>query len=112
VGCFTYSAVDGARANDLEGAVPEEVKEERWHRFMQMQAQISRERLHERVGSVQQVLVDEVGEAGAIARSKADAPEIDGVVAIRDGQQLEPGSLVDVLIENSDDYDLTARLAV
>jgi ribosomal protein S12 methylthiotransferase len=111
VGCFTYSAVDGARANELEGAVPEEVKEERWHRFMQMQAQISRERLREKVGSVQQVLVDEVSDAGAIARSKADAPEIDGVVSIRDGQQLEPGSLVDVLVENSDDYDLTARLA-
>jgi ribosomal protein S12 methylthiotransferase len=111
VGCFTYSPVDGARANDLDGAVPDEVKQERWHRFMQAQAQISRERLREKVGSVQQVLVDEAGEAGAIARSRADAPEIDGVVSIRDGQELVPGTLVDVLIEDSDDYDLTARLA-
>jgi ribosomal protein S12 methylthiotransferase len=111
VGCFTYSPVDGARANDLQGAVPEEVKEERWHRFMQTQADISRNRLHSKVGSVQQVLVDEVDARYAIARSKADAPEIDGLVYIVDGQELAPGSLVDVLIEEADDYDLTARLA-
>jgi ribosomal protein S12 methylthiotransferase len=111
VGCFTYSPVDGARANDLPGAVAEEVKEERWHRFMQTQADISRNRLHSKVGSVQQVLVDEVDARYAIARSKADAPEIDGLVYIVDGQELAPGSLADVLIEEADDYDLTARLA-
>jgi ribosomal protein S12 methylthiotransferase len=111
VGCFTYSPVAGARANDLDGAVPEDIKEERWHRFMQVQAEISRARLRGKVGTTQQVLVDEVGEGGAIARSKADAPEIDGVVLVRDGRQLAPGSRVDVIVEDSDDYDLTARLA-
>jgi len=111
VGCFTYSPVAGARANDLDGAVPEELKQERWHRFMQLQMEISRKRLKEKVGSTQQVLVDEVDEQGAIARSKADAPEIDGIVRIRDGQGLRPGRLVDVVVEDSEDYDLTARLA-
>jgi len=111
VGCFTYSPVEGARANELDGAVPDEVKEARWHAFMQVQAEISRERLRDKVGSTQQVLIDEVDDAGAIARSKADAPEIDGIVRIRDCQGLVPGSLVEVIVEDSDDYDLTARLA-
>ena len=111
VGCFTYSAVEGARANALEGAVPEEVKEERWHRFMQRQADISRRRLAAKVGSRQDVIVDEVGKDGAIARSTADAPEIDGIVRIRDGQNLQPGTFAEVIIEDSDDYDLTARLS-
>ena len=111
VGCFKYSPVDGARANDLEGAVPEEVKEERWHRFMQTQAEISRARLEQRVGSTIQVIVDDVEAEGAFARSKADAPEIDGIVHIRDGQELKPGDFVDVRVEQSDDYDLAARLA-
>jgi len=111
VGCFKYSPVDGARANQLDGAVPEEIKEERWHRFMQTQADISRQRLANKVGSKQQVIVDEVGPEGAIARSKADAPEIDGVVHVRDGQNLAPGAFADVVVEQSDDYDLTARVA-
>jgi ribosomal protein S12 methylthiotransferase len=111
VGCFAYSAVDGARANRLEGAVPEEVKEERWHRFMQLQADISRSRLATRVGSRQQVIVDEVGPEGAIARSQADAPEIDGTVLVRDGQDLVPGEFADVIVEDSGDYDLVARLS-
>jgi ribosomal protein S12 methylthiotransferase len=84
--CFTYSPVDGARANELDGAVPEALKAERWHRFMQTQAAISRARLQAKVGSTWPVLVDTVGEDGAVARSTADAPEIDGVVTIRDGQ--------------------------
>lgn len=111
VGCFKYSPVDGARANRLDGAVPEEVKEERWHRFMQTQAEISRQRLAERVGSQIQVIVDDVDSEGAFARSQADAPEIDGIVHIRDGQGLQPGDLAQVVVENSDDYDLAARLA-
>ena len=111
VGCFTYSAVDGARANELDGAVPEELKQERWHRFMQTQAEISRRRLAARVGGTQQVLVDETGPEGAVARSAADAPEIDGTVFIRDGQSLAPGDFAEVVIEDSDDYDLVARLA-
>jgi len=96
VGCFTYSPVAGARANELDGAVPEEVKEERWHRFMQTQAEISSERLRRKIGSAQQVLVDEITDEGAVARSKADAPEIDGIVLIRDGRQLLPGCLVEL----------------
>ena len=111
VGCFTYSPVEGARANQLDGAVPEAVKEERWHRFMQAQAAISRARLQARVGTVQRVLVDAVDPSGAIARSRADAPEIDGVVTVRDGQDLQPGDFADVLIESADDYDLSGRLA-
>ena len=110
VGCFTYSPVDGAKANELDGAVPEQVKEERWHRFMQLQAEISRKRLDAKVGSRQRVIVDETGPEGAVARSSADAPEIDGLVHIQDGQELAPGEFADVLIEDSDDYDLFARL--
>jgi len=109
VGCFTYSAVDGARANEFDGAVPEDLKQERWNAFMQTQAEISTARLRSKIGTIQEVLVDEVDEDGAIARSKADAPEIDGVVHIPDGQELSPGMLIDVEIDGSDDYDLTAR---
>ena len=109
VGCFTYSAVDGARANEIEGAVPEDLKQERWNAFMETQAEISRSRLRSKIGTLQEVLVDEVDEQGAIARSKADAPEIDGVVHIPDGQGLSPGMLIEVEITGSDDYDLTAR---
>jgi len=111
VGCFTYSPVVGARANELEGAVPDEVKEERWHRFMQTQARISAERLQARVGTLQRVLVDSVDADGATARSTADAPEIDGIVRITDGESLAPGEFADVRVESADDYDLSARLA-
>jgi ribosomal protein S12 methylthiotransferase len=111
VGCFTYSPVAGARANELDGAVPEAIREERWHRFMQTQARISAERLRARIGTTQQVLVDEVDEAGAIARSMADAPDIDGIVRVVDGRELAPGHFADVLIEDADEYDLVARLA-
>jgi ribosomal protein S12 methylthiotransferase len=109
VGCFTYSPVQGARANELDGAVAEAVKEERWHRFMQAQAAISRRRLRAKVGSRQQVLVDHVDADGAVARSMADAPEIDGIVRILDGQELAPGDLVQVRVESADDYDLAGR---
>jgi ribosomal protein S12 methylthiotransferase len=109
VGCFKYSPVAGARANELEGAVPEDLKQERWNIFMQTQAEISSRRLRNKIGSIQEVLVDEVNAEGAIARSMADAPEIDGVVHIPDGSGLSPGMLIQVQIEDSDDYDLTAR---
>jgi ribosomal protein S12 methylthiotransferase len=111
VGCFAYSAVEGARANEFPGAVAEELKQERWNAFMQTQAAISRARLQMKVGTVQEVLVDRVNEQGAEARSKADAPEIDGIVQIRDGAHLAPGSLVRVMVESADDYDLFASLA-
>jgi ribosomal protein S12 methylthiotransferase len=109
VGCFTYSPVEGARANAIEGAVPEPVKQERWNAFMETQAEISSARLRSKIGTIQEVLVDETNEHGAIARSKADAPEIDGVVHIPDGQELMPGMLIEVEIDGADEYDLTAR---
>ena len=84
--------------------------QQREQEFMQLQAGISYQRLQAKIGSVQQVLVDGVNEHGAVARSHADAPEIDGLVYIKDAQQLKPGELVDVKITDADDYDLSARL--
>jgi ribosomal protein S12 methylthiotransferase len=110
VGCFAYSPVEGAAANSLPGAIPEEVKEERWNVFMQTQAKISRARLQQKVGAVQEVLVDQVDGVTAIGRSRADAPEIDGTVQIRDGQSLAQGDLVSVKVESADDYDLFGRI--
>ena len=110
VGCFQYSPVNGARANELPDPVPPEVMAEREQAFMQLQADISYNRLQAKIGSVQQVIVDGVGEDGAIARSFADAPEIDGLVYIQDGPQLKAGDLVDVNITDADDYDLSGVL--
>ena len=107
VGCFQYSPVEGARANDLPDAVPDEVKAERWERFMAHQQSISTRRLAAKVGRTLTVLVDEVdGEGGATARSMADAPEIDGTVLLRDAAGRAPGDLVQVRIEDADEYDL------
>jgi ribosomal protein S12 methylthiotransferase len=111
VGCFTYSPVEGAAANALEGAVPEEIKEERLGRFMQAQAAISRARLAEKVGRTLQVLVDEVQADGTgIARSSADAPEIDGVVFVEPDAALRAGEFVTVRIIGSTEHDLTASV--
>jgi ribosomal protein S12 methylthiotransferase len=106
VGCFKYEPVEGAVANDLPGAVPEEVKQERWDRFMETQKAISAARLQEKVGYTLGVLIDEVDEDGAIGRSYADAPEIDGNVFLNGETNVKPGDLVDVTIENADEYDL------
>jgi ribosomal protein S12 methylthiotransferase len=111
VGAFAYSPVSGARANDLPGAVPEEEKAARLERFMQTQAQISAERLQRKIGATLKALVDTVDSKGATARTAADAPEIDGVVRIRDGAKLKPGQFVDVRVEAADAHDLTGRLA-
>ena len=111
VGCFEYSAVEGAAANDLgEPAVPAEVKAERRRRFMETSAAISAARLARRRGRRLQVLVDRIEGGVAIARSGADAPEIDGVVRIADGARLAIGSFVDVEVTGSDAYDLDARI--
>ncbi len=110
VGAFAYSPVDGARANALPEPVPEWLKEERLERFMEVQAGISAARLARRIGTRQRVLVDEVDEHGAIARSKADAPEIDGIVRIDDAQGLKSGDFADVEIIHADEHDLVARL--
>lgn len=111
VGCFTYSPVDGAPANDLADHVPEDVKQERHQRFMEKQAEISANRLQRKVGSTQWVLVDEVVEEGAVARSVADAPEIDGNVFIDGATHLKVGDLVKVVIEEADEYDMWGGLA-
>jgi len=108
VGCFTYSPVDGAKANELPGAIPDDLKQARWNVFMETQAKISQARMQMKVGTRQEVLVDHVDTQGAVARSKSDAPEIDGIVRIRDGKHLSPGDLVQVMVESADDYDLIA----
>ena len=110
VGAFAYSPVDGAKANDLPDAVPEDIKEERLERFMEVQAEISAARLARKIGTRQTVIVDEVDEDGAVARSKADAPEIDGIVRIDDGQKLKPGQFAEVEIVHADEHDLIGRL--
>ncbi|HUX92018.1 MAG TPA: 30S ribosomal protein S12 methylthiotransferase RimO [Gallionellaceae bacterium] len=110
VGAFMYSPVEGAVANELPDHIPPEVQEERLGRLMQLQAEISAERLKRKIGKTMQVLVDEVDEEGAIARSSADAPEIDGVVYINDGQDLEVGQFVNVRITDSDEHDLWGEL--
>jgi ribosomal protein S12 methylthiotransferase len=110
VGCFAYSPVKGATANELPNAIPEEVKQERLARFMAHQAEISAARLQQRVGNVETVLIDEVVEEGAVARSKADAPDIDGQVFIDGATHLKVGELVDVVLEEADEYDLWGRL--
>ena len=111
VGCFKYSDVEGAAANDLPGAVSEEVKEERWERFMAHQQVISAERLQQKIGKTIQVLIDEVDEEGPIGRSMADAPEIDGNVYINTEETLQPGDIVSVTVFDADEYDLWAELA-
>jgi len=111
VGCFAYSDVDGAKANDLPSQVPEEVKQERLSRFMEVQERISAAKVKAKVGSVQTVLVDELTTGDndniiAIGRTKADAPEIDGVVYLQDAEGLSPGDFVEVDILGADGHDL------
>ncbi|WP_417656888.1 30S ribosomal protein S12 methylthiotransferase RimO [Pseudidiomarina aestuarii] len=110
VGCFTYSDVDGAKANDLPDPVPEAVKQERYGRFMQVQQEISAQRLQAKIGRTLDVLIDEVDAEGAIGRSYADAPEIDGLVYLNGEVNVKPGDKVTVLIEHADEYDLWGSL--
>ncbi|MDN5753525.1 MAG: 30S ribosomal protein S12 methylthiotransferase RimO [Nitrosospira sp.] len=112
VGCFAYSPVEGAAANALSDHVPEEVKEERRARFMAMQEKISAARLVRKIGKRMTVLVDEVKKDKAVARSAADAPEIDGVVYIDNAMTLKTGEFVDVEITESDAHDLWAKAVV
>jgi ribosomal protein S12 methylthiotransferase len=109
VGCFRYEPVDGATANGLGEPVSDEVKEERWHRFMQAQQGISAKRLKRRVGGREQVIIDEVGTQGprsAKGRSKGDAPQIDGTVFVESRRPLRVGEIATVKIERADAYDL------
>jgi ribosomal protein S12 methylthiotransferase len=106
VGCFRYEPVKGAPANDSAPHVPDEMKEERWHRFMQAQQKISTRRLKRKVGTRQQVIIDEVGGTVAKGRSMADAPEIDGAVYVASRRPLRVGEIATVKIERADEYDL------
>jgi ribosomal protein S12 methylthiotransferase len=108
VGCFQYSPVEGAPANDIPGHVPDELKQERWDRFMAKQQKISTDRLTLKVGTEQTILIDEVDDEGAIGRSMADAPEIDGLVYLNQEFNVSPGELVKTRITHSDEYDLWA----
>jgi ribosomal protein S12 methylthiotransferase len=109
VGCFTYSPVDGAAANALAEPVAEELKQERLERFMTAQAAISTAKLRQRIGQRMTVLVDEIIDEGVIARSYADAPEIDGVVLIKDAEKARAGDFLEVEITAADEHDLYAR---
>ena len=118
MGCFTYSEIEGAVANDLPNPVPEEVKQERYERFMAVQQQISEQKLQDKVGKTMTVLVDEIDNEDfiAICRSYADAPEIDGHVyvddIVRNGQvALKVGDMLTVTIDEASEYDLFASYA-
>ncbi len=110
VGCFKYSPVEGAKANELPDPVPAEVQEERFQRFMELQQQVSIRKLARKVGKEMLVLIDEVDEEGATGRSAADAPEIDGLVYLNGETGLKPGDMVKVRIDEANEYDLWASL--
>ncbi len=112
VGCFAYSPVQGAKANELPGALSDEVREERRARLMQLQEKISVRRLKRKLGKTIEVLVDEVKAGGAVGRSAADAPEIDGVVHIASGSKLKPGDWAHVKVLRSDAHDLWGELGI
>ena len=108
VGCFQYSPVKGARANELPDHVPDDVKQDRWERFMALQQEISTAKLQARIGQTVEILIDEVDEQGAIGRSSADAPEIDGKVYLEGVTGLNPGDFVEAQVNAADEYDLWA----
>jgi ribosomal protein S12 methylthiotransferase len=111
VGCFRYEPVRGAPANDLGELVPDDVKEERWHRFMQRQQAISARRLKRKVGTRQRVIIDEAGPTGGKGRTKGDAPEIDGAVHLASRRPLRVGEIVTARIDRADAYDLYGTVA-
>jgi ribosomal protein S12 methylthiotransferase len=111
VGCFKYEPVAGAASNGLDGAVPDEVKQERWNALMARQQKISARRLKRKVGTRQQVIIDEAGPTVCKGRSKADAPEIDGAVYLSSRRPLRVGEIVTAKIERSDEYDLHGSVA-
>jgi ribosomal protein S12 methylthiotransferase len=110
VGAFAYSPVEGARANELANPVDEDIKEERLERLMELQAAISADKLQDKIGSTQTILVDEILDDGVVGRSKADAPEIDGVVYVQtDNESIEVGDFIEVNIIAADEHDLWAE---
>jgi ribosomal protein S12 methylthiotransferase len=110
VGAFPYSPVEGALANDLPGAVPEELKEERLERFMELQAAISADKLQDRIGGIETVIVDDVSDEGIVGRSKGEAPEIDGVIFIESDREFELGERIDVRITAAGEHDLFGEI--
>jgi ribosomal protein S12 methylthiotransferase len=106
VGCFQYSPVEGARANALPDHVPDELKQERWERFMEKAQAISTAKLKAKVGTTREILIDEVHSQGAVGRTHADAPEIDGLVHLQGITDLQPGDFVEAEISGADEYDL------
>ena len=114
VGCFAYSPVEGAQANELPGALPDEVREERRHRFMEVQAEISREKLAEKIGKTLEVIIDEPEDEDGVAvgRTKADAPDIDRVCYVTTDRHLTPGDIVRVRITANEEHDLIGREVV
>jgi ribosomal protein S12 methylthiotransferase len=105
-GAFQYEPVKGAKSNELENHVPDEIKEIRWQRFMEKQQEISAKKAQAKIGKTLECIIDDVAGGGADARSKADAPEIDGTVFLRDVKNLKPGDIVNVKIEDAEEYDL------
>ena len=114
VGCFAYSPVDGAAANDLPGALPDEVREERRRRFMEVQAEISLRKLARRIGRIEDVIIDEEPDEDGVAvgRTKSDAPDIDGVCYVTTDRKLVPGDIVPVRITANEEHDLVGREVV
>ena len=110
VGCFQYSPVDGARANNLPDPVPDEIKQERYERFMELQADISASKLQNKIGKTLSVIIDVAEEDHYLGRSMADAPEIDGCVVVTSQSTLQPGDIVEVKIEQADEYDLSGTV--
>jgi ribosomal protein S12 methylthiotransferase len=111
VGCFKYENVDGARSNDLPDHVPEEVKQDRWDRFMQKSQAISEAKLAAKVGRVMDVIIDEIDDDAATCRTMSDAPEIDGNLFIDQGHEtLKVGDIVSVEVDEAGEYDLWGTL--
>ncbi len=111
VGCFKYENVKGAKANGLRGHLSEEIKEERWNRFMKKAQEISEKKLSKKVGTIQEVIIDEIDEEGAICRTKGDAPQIDGNLFIdKNFEVLKQGQIVSVKVDEANEYDLWGKL--
>ena len=111
VGCFKYENVSGAKANTLPNHLSEEVKEERWNRFMMKAQDISEKKLKKKVGTIQDVIIDELDEEGAICRTKGDAPQIDGNLFIdKDFENLKQGQIVSVKVDEASEYDLWGKV--
>ncbi len=109
VGCFKYSPVAGATANSLPNQVPEDIKEERFHRLMELQRDISQTKLSRKIGLTETILIDEINGHAAVGRTQGDSPDIDGVVHFENHQGLTPGVFTEAKIVNADEYDLWAR---